>query len=67
MELLDCALIGKVNINIDKWTDRGKMDPYMAPACFICAEILQPSQPTGVILNVVSLPNHTISWAGLVL
>ena len=25
---------------------------------FVCVEVLQPSQPNGVMLSVVSLPNH---------
>ena len=28
---------------------------------------LPPSQPIRVMLSVVSLPNHTFSWAGFVL
>ena len=27
---------------------------------FVCVEVLQPSQPNGVISSVVSLPNHTL-------
>ena len=34
---------------------------------FVCVEVLWPSQPIRVMLSVVSLPNHTFSWAGLVL
>ena len=34
---------------------------------FICVEILRPSQPNRVMSSVVSLPNHTFNWAGLVL
>ena len=26
---------------------------------FVCTAVLQPSQPNGVMLNTVSLPNHT--------
>ena len=25
---------------------------------FVCVEVLRPSQPNGVVLSVVSLPNH---------
>ena len=25
---------------------------------FVCVEVLRPSQPNGVMLSVVSLPNH---------
>ena len=28
---------------------------------FVCVEILQPSQPNGVMSSVVSLPNNTFS------
>ena len=31
---------------------------------FVCAEVLRPSQPIGVISNMVSLPNPAFSWAG---
>ena len=34
-------------------------------AMFVCAEVLQPSQPNGVMSSMVSLPNFY--WAGLVL
>ena len=28
---------------------------------FVCVEVLQPSQPTGVMSSAVSLPNHTFT------
>ena len=28
---------------------------------FVCAEVLLPSQPYGVMLSTVSLPNHTFT------
>ena len=28
---------------------------------FVCAEVLQPSQPNGVMSSAVSLPNHTFT------
>ena len=28
---------------------------------FVCVEVLRPSQPNGVMLSVVSLPNHTLT------
>ena len=34
---------------------------------FVCIEVLRPSQPNGVMLSVVSLPNHTFTGTGLVL
>ena len=27
----------------------------------VCVEVLQPSQPNGVMLSTVSLPNHTFT------
>ena len=27
--------------------------------CFVCVEVLRPSQPNGVMSSAVSLPNHT--------
>ena len=29
--------------------------------CFVCVEVLQPSQPNGVMSSVVSLPNYTFT------
>ena len=28
---------------------------------FVCVEVLQPSQPDGVMSSAVSLPNHTFT------
>ena len=28
---------------------------------FVCVEVLQPSQPYGIMLSTVSLPNHTFT------
>ena len=28
---------------------------------FVCAEVLRPSQPNGVMSSAVSLPNHTFT------
>ena len=30
----------------------------IATSLFICVEVLQPSQPNGVMSSLVSLPNH---------
>ena len=30
-------------------------------ALFVCVEVLQPSQPNGVMLSAVNLPNHTFT------
>ena len=32
-----------------------------AVAAFVCVEVLRPSQPNGVMLSAVSLPNHTFT------
>ena len=32
----------------------------MKPA-YVCVEVLQPSQPNGVMSSAVSLPNHTFT------
>ena len=29
---------------------------------FVYVEVLQPSQPNGVMSSAVSLPNHTFTW-----
>ena len=34
---------------------------------FVCIEVLLPNQHIRVMSSAVSLPNHTFSWAGLVL
>ena len=31
------------------------------PYLFVCVEVLRPSQPNGVMLSAVSLPNHTFT------
>ena len=28
---------------------------------FVCVEVLWPSQPNGVMLSMISLPNHTFT------
>ena len=28
---------------------------------FVCVEVLEPSQPNGVMSSTVSLPNHTLT------
>ena len=32
---------------------------------FVCVEVLRPSQPNGVMLSAVSLPNHTFTGQAL--
>ena len=34
---------------------------YINLSDFVCDEILQPSQPNGVMLSAVSLPNHAFT------
>ena len=33
----------------------------IANVCFVCVEVLWPSQPNGVMSSAVSLPNHTFT------
>ena len=33
----------------------------IVPCLFVCVEVLWPSQPNGVMLSAVSLPNHTFT------
>ena len=33
----------------------------LADSIFVCVEVLRPSQPNGVMLSAVSLPNHTFT------
>ena len=33
--------------------------------CFVCVEILRSSQPNGVMLSAVNLPNHTFTGQAL--
>ena len=37
-----------------------RMDGYYS-SCFVCVEVLRPSQPIGVMSSMVSLPNHTFT------
>ena len=34
---------------------------FLDPFCFVCVEVLRPSQPNGVMSSAVSLPNHTFT------
>ena len=35
--------------------------PCFLRSLLVCVEVLQPSQPNGVMLSVISLPNHTFT------
>ena len=37
-----------------------RIDAWMS-FLFVCVEVLQPSQPNGVMSSAVSLPNHTFT------
>ena len=38
------------------------MESHATPlSLFVCVEVLRPSQPNGVMLGAVSLPNHTFT------
>ena len=54
-EFLDCALIGVYAVI------RSNMIYIFFWLAFVCVEVLRPSQPNGVMLSVVSLPNHTFT------
>ena len=38
-----------------------KPDDHYIVCFFLCVEVLQPSQPNGVMSSAVSLPNHTFT------
>ena len=41
------------------WSMASDMGPHCSGLCLlVCAEVLRPSQPNGVMLSMVSLPNH---------
>ena len=47
---------------------KGNYHPFMVcglpiayKEVFVCVEVLQPSQPNGVMSSAVSLPNHTFT------
>ena len=40
-------------------TDVLLMSTHNICFCFVCVEVLRPSQPNGVMSSAVSLPNHT--------
>ena len=38
---------------------------FLRLSLFVCVEVLRPSQPNGVMLSAVSLPNHTFTGQAL--
>ena len=38
---------------------------FFSNFCFVCVEVLRPSQPNGVMSSAVSLPNHTFTGQAL--
>ena len=38
-----------------------KFSLFIIQCTFVCVEVLQPSQPSGVMSSTVSLPNHTFT------
>ena len=44
--------------NFNNWSPAHEMSTQLS---FVCIEILQPSQPNGVMSSTVSLPNHTFT------
>ena len=45
----------------------GQKEKKKSEALFVYTEVLRPNQLIRAMSGVVSLPNHTFSWAGLVL
>ena len=41
--------------------DHGGGSGLHSKSMFVCVEVLQPSQPNGVLLSMVSLPNRTFT------
>ena len=39
----------------------GGANRHQSSVGFVCVEVLRPSQPNGVMLSAVSLPNHTFT------
>ena len=58
---LDIVLTRTVNILTTNELVKLKMIRTTGPRGFVCVEVLRPSQPNGVMLSAVSLPNHTFT------
>ena len=43
------------------WRHDSKRQAQNVERLFVCVEVLRPSQPSGVMSNAVSLPNHTFT------
>ena len=41
--------------------EKGNALSQIYASLFVCVEVLQPSQPNGVMSSAVSLPNHTFT------
>ena len=41
--------------------ESGRPKGNFSQRLFVCVEVLRPSQPNGVMLSAVSLPNHTFT------
>ena len=55
-------MINSVNTDQIAFCDIWSGSKLFAKAClFVCVEVLQPSQPNGVMSSAVSLPNHTFT------
>ena len=48
----------KISEELEFWLDR---TTDYGLSCFVCVEVLKPSQPIGVMSSMVSLPNHTFT------
>ena len=49
-------------LNADKEDSDQSLRVRVHLVLFVCVEVLQPSQPNGVMSSAVSLPNHTFTW-----
>ena len=49
----------------DHFLSQQRQSTHQCSQCFdswfVCVEVLRPSQPNGVMLSVVSFPNHTFT------
>ena len=46
----------------NSYSTQGKIYKSRILMClFVCVEVLQPSQPNGVMSSAISLPNHTFT------
>ena len=59
VKLTFCTIFPFNDINFHKKNDG--IGHERSAKLFVCVEVLQPSQPNGVMSSAVSLPNHTFT------